>query len=175
MNKSNYNPHLDGLRGMAILLVMLYHYFTGFGIFDFGWTGVNLFFVLSGYLLTERLYPYLKDKKLILKFYVNRIVRIVPIYFLFLIVFFATIYIFASAETIRSFSYYSEHIAAFFGYIINWVFITKENHGADHLNHLWSLAIEEQFYLVFPLLVICLKHKKALLLSGLILIKCSFC
>jgi peptidoglycan/LPS O-acetylase OafA/YrhL len=80
-------PQLDGLRGIAILMVMCYHFFPNNIICNFGWSGVDLFFVLSGFLITGRLYPYLDDKKILLKFYRNRFLRIVPLYFGFLVVF----------------------------------------------------------------------------------------
>lgn len=89
----NYNPYFDGLRGIAILMVTGYHYFGRFYIFDFGWAGVDLFLVLYGYLLTGRLFPYISEKGTIIKIYINRFLRIFPLYFLNLIVFIAAFFL----------------------------------------------------------------------------------
>lgn len=174
MNKPAHNPYIDGLRGIAILMVICYHYFTGFYIFDFGWTGVDLFFVLSGYLLTGRIYPYLNRKKIILKFYVNRFLRIAPLYYTFLIIFFGTILFFGSESTIQNFSLYLNHKAAVLAFLTNWLFIFYGTGSADHLSHLWSLAVEEQFYLVFPLFIFIFRNKKALLKAGIIIMLIIF-
>ncbi len=174
MNKSYYNPHIDGLRGIAILLVIGYHYFSGFHFLDIGWSGVDLFFVLSGYLLTGRLYPYVTDKKLLGKFYFNRILRIIPLYYLFLALFFLCWYGLASNDTIAAIPGYHYAVPATFSFLTNWLFIRHFPVSYEHLNHLWSLAVEEQFYLLFPLLVILIRKKKALLITGVLLIMTVF-
>jgi peptidoglycan/LPS O-acetylase OafA/YrhL len=69
IQSTSYIPQLDGLRGIAILMVVCFHYFPNTFLFRFGWSGVDLFFVLSGYLLTGRLLPYLDDKKILQKLY----------------------------------------------------------------------------------------------------------
>ena len=127
MDLTKQNPHLDGLRGIAIITVIVYHYSTGLYIFDFGWMGVDLFFVLSGYLLTGRLYPFLDDKKIIWKFYLNRIIRIIPLYYLFLLSFFGGWFIFTSDITQQQFPIYKNYYLSFFGFFCNWVFILKSN------------------------------------------------
>ena len=162
MQKNNYNFHLDGLRGIAILMVILYHYFTGFYIFDFGWSGVDLFFVLSGYLLAGRILPYLDDKKIIWKFYYNRILRIVPLYFSFLLIFYFMFYLFASNETQNMYDQI-QHPFVYFLFVTNWMFITNYNPIQHHLSHLWSLSVEEQYYLIFPLYIFIIKQKRILL------------
>ncbi len=170
MNSATRNPNIDGLRGLAILMVMAYHYFGGFFIFDFGWMGVDLFFVLSGYLLTGRLYPYISTKNIIYKFYRNRFFRIVPLAFAFLTLFFLSFYIFASANTIDSLSLYFNNKTAIFLFLTNWVLIFHSSGASGPLGHLWSLAIEEQYYLIFPLFITLVRTKKKLLIAGLGLI-----
>lgn len=165
MNKQ-YNPHLDGLRGIAILLVVCFHYLTNLYIGDYGWSGVDLFFVISGYLLTGRLYPYLRDKKLLWKFYLNRFLRIVPLYYLFLAVFFTMWFCFTSVETQNTLPVYKTHWWGFWGFMTNWIMIYKVPDIVMPLSHLWSLSVEEQFYICFPLLVILVKNRKILLLIG---------
>lgn len=151
-------------------MVIGYHYFTGFYIFDFGWIGVDLFFVLSGYLLSGRLYPFLQDRKLLYKFYRNRFLRIVPLFYIFLAVFFLFWFGMTSKATADSMPLYRTYIPGFFGFTANWIFIITPRDSFVHLNHLWSLAVEEQFYIVFPLLVILIRDKKRLLYSGLALL-----
>lgn len=160
--QNSRNVSLDGLRGIAILMVILFHYFTGFYVFDFGWSGVDLFFILSGYLLSGRIIPFLDDKKIIWKFYLNRILRIIPLYFSFLIVFYLGYYFLASNET-QNFSEQLNNPVAFFGFVCNWLFILFFNPSQHQLSHLWSLAVEEQFYLLFPIYVLIIKHQKKLL------------
>lgn len=175
MQNRQHNLHLDGLRGIAILMVIFFHYFTGFYVFDFGWSGVDLFFILSGYLLSGRIIPYLNDRKIIWKFYFNRILRIVPLYFSFLIVFYLFFYFVASNQT-RNFSEHLQHPLIFFTFVCNWMFILNFNPVQHQLSHLWSLAVEEQFYLFFPIYVVILRQKKKLLnftLLGIVIILIS--
>jgi peptidoglycan/LPS O-acetylase OafA/YrhL len=162
-------PELDGLRGLAILLVVCYHYFPSFHAFQFGWTGVDLFFVLSGFLITSRLYPYLDEKKILKKFYWNRFLRIVPVYYGFLSVFFLAWFFFTSKETFQAVTFYAHHWWQFFLFLQNWVFIFSYPLSAEHLNHLWSIAIEEQFYILFPLFLLLIRSRKKLLLACLAL------
>lgn len=165
--KNKYIPELDGLRGIAILMVLCYHYFPNSIICNFGWSGVDLFFVLSGFLISSRLIPFLDQQNIILKFYRNRFLRIVPLYFSFLIIFFLSWFLFTSAQTKQLTAFYQEHWWQFFIFIQNWIFIIDNPQSALHLNHLWSIAIEEQFYLIFPFLVFIIRKRKSLVIFGL--------
>ena len=153
------NPQLDGLRGIAILMVMCYHFFPNNIVCNFGWSGVDLFFVLSGFLITSRLFPYLDDKKILLKFYRNRFLRIVPLYFGFLILFFTVWFLLSSKETLSFFTFYNDHWWQFFLFIQNWIFANDLVEVKTHLQHLWSIAVEEQIYLLFPLLLLLIRNK----------------
>src|SRR3979409_1142111 len=82
-----YYPVLDGIRGFAILLVVFYHNFGFINYFFFGWLGVDLFFVLSGFLITDILLKTLTNKNYLTNFYMRRILRIFPLYYLSLILF----------------------------------------------------------------------------------------
>ncbi len=151
-------PGLDFLRAMAILLVFLWHYQRYGspewlkGISKFGWTGVDLFFVLSGYLIGTQLFSTtVKGEEVsIYQFYLKRFFRIVPAYLLVLILYF-------------SFPGFRERE----GISPLWKFLTfTMNFGLDYQNagsfsHAWSLCIEEQFYLFFPLLLVLFSKIKA--------------
>ncbi|MCW3085289.1 MAG: Acyltransferase [Bacteroidetes bacterium] len=149
---------LDVLRTMAILLVFSWHYkrygIPGWlsGISDFGWTGVDLFFVLSGYLIGSQLFKPIAEEQSISvsAFYLKRFFRIVPAYAVVLLLYFL-IPAFPEKE----------------GMAPLWKFLTfTMNFGLDFQNagafsHAWSLCIEEQFYLLFPIIVILLSKLKA--------------
>src|SRR5436190_6342563 len=83
---SRHYPALDGLRGIAILLVVLLHNFGFMNYFFFGWLGVDLFFVLSGFLITNILLNTLGEPNFLKNFYLRRILRIFPLYYLILII-----------------------------------------------------------------------------------------
>src|ERR1700761_1301740 len=117
---SGYIPSLDGLRGIAILLVIAFHYFPGF---SFGWCGVDLFFVLSGYLITGRLIATLDRPGYFTHFYRNRILRIFPLYFATLIVFFIGISFFTKPATQPLLAYYHTHWISYFLFFDNFTFI----------------------------------------------------
>lgn len=157
-----YLPQLDGVRGLAILLVISFHYVGFLKIFSFGWVGVDLFFVLSGYLITSRLYATKNQDNYFLKFYRNRILRIFPVYFGTLIAFYTGFNSLLSAENLPSFNYYNNYWWSFALFIENWTFII-EMPVQDHLLHFWSLAIEEQFYLVWPLFLFLSINRKYIL------------
>jgi peptidoglycan/LPS O-acetylase OafA/YrhL len=159
-------PALDGVRGLAVLLVMLCH-FTSVGLpptsvgnyihtaLNAGWSGVDLFFVLSGFLITGILYDAKQSSRYFRTFYIRRFLRIFPLYYGCLIVFFWVV------PLIHPFTPAMERVAArqgwLWGYAANlvmawdrrWIF------EADWmvLGHFWTLAIEEQFYLLWPFIV----------------------
>jgi len=133
--KHRYLP-LDALRCVAILLVFLQHAVPG-GI-PFGRTGVDLFFVLSGYLITGGLLRSRQTKGYFSKFYIRRALRIFPAYYLLIV---ATILIMPSR----------------LDGLLPWALVYLANVGqsisgdqSSALTHLWSLGVEEQFYLLWP-------------------------
>lgn len=144
--QSSHLPALDGLRGVSIIIVILSHVTKDKAsnwLFD-GVIGVQIFFVISGFLITTLL---LKEKiktgKISLKhFYIRRVLRIVPVAYLFLLVLAILNYFFDLGVTLKSF------IVAIF-YIKN----LKLPGGDWYTGHFWSLSVEEQFYLLFPFLL----------------------
>jgi peptidoglycan/LPS O-acetylase OafA/YrhL len=154
---AGYRPHLDGLRAVAVYLVVLFH--AGSDRFNGGYIGVDVFFVLSGYLVTQLLVRDLVGTGTSIRFgrfYSRRFRRLLPAAFVALIV---TAFVFTAlasplevAEAVGSFK-------AAFLYVTNWYFIDQSAgyFGADlsgnPVLHFWSLAVEEQFYLLWPLIL----------------------
>lgn len=136
---------LDGLRGLAILLVMLFHT----GLLDAGWMGVNLFFVLSGFLITKVLLPWTnRDLGFYLKrFWWRRSLRIFPLYYTFIAI---VLIIFAFTalpnNTLNELPY-------LLTYSINFRGLFTLHRDSEFFNFIWSLCVEEQFYLVWPIVV----------------------
>ncbi|HXD76269.1 MAG TPA: acyltransferase [Puia sp.] len=142
-----YIRSLDGLRAVAILLVMSFHY----DLDTFGWAGVQLFFVLSGFLITrilwkekfkvEPLWPKFRN------FWIRRTLRIFPLYYGFLLFLGATYLVF-------HFPYYYKTFIPFLAtYTVNYTRLMPGWLVNPLFTHLWSLSIEEQFYLFFPFFI----------------------
>lgn len=148
-SQKKYIPQLDGIRGLAILLVVTFHYFGFLKIFSFGWTGVDLFFVLSGYLITSRLYASKNEKNYFSRFYINRALRILPVYYVTLIFFYAGFNLLLNSENVAALSFYNTNWWSFLLFFENWSFIYAPQY-TNHLQHFWTLAVEEQFYIIWP-------------------------
>ncbi|EAQ13044.1 peptidoglycan/LPS O-acetylase OafA/YrhL [Maritimibacter alkaliphilus HTCC2654] len=157
-----YRPEIDGLRAVAVLSVMIYHLKISLGgaaLIPGGFLGVDLFFVLSGYLITLILLREKEETGRISfgQFYLRRVRRILPALFLVILVSLPAAWIlFLPSELAR----FAESIPAalFFYSNVFWFYVHGE-YGAQSslyqpLLHTWSLAIEEQFYLLFPLFVL---------------------
>ena len=157
----SYYPALDGLRGIAILLVVFYHNFGFIDYFFFGWLGVDLFFVLSGFLITDILLRTLNDKHYLRNFYVRRVLRIFPLYYLCLVFFLIIVPAFNIPLDVQ---YYVDNQVWLWTYLQNWPYIFIDAGSTNTLHHLWSLAVEEQFYLIWPLIILLMPHPRRLLL-----------
>jgi peptidoglycan/LPS O-acetylase OafA/YrhL len=180
MGSRDHYPALDGLRGIAILLVMTFHFAwakpaVGFPakllvlVWNFGWTGVDLFFVLSGFLITGILLDSKNEPRYFRNFYARRVLRIFPLYYgvlVFTLVVLPRIVPFDTPElkeVLRSQGWlwaYSAniHVAVRHGI---WIW----NPDWLRLGMLWSLAVEEHFYFVWPLLVYLLSPRAMLRVS----------
>ena len=173
-SQAGFIPALDGLRGIAIILVMLHHYTfsqprltdyvptlidprIGEVIFFF-WTGVDLFFVLSGFLISGILLDTRGSKRYFANFYARRILRIFPLYYLVLFLAFVVLPMFPAVDGVlapQEEGLTVEETPAQWRY---WSFLTNVSivaYGWTHgwVDISWSLAIEEQFYLVWPLVI----------------------
>lgn len=169
-------PELDGLRGIAISLVVLRHYFywgppslssptsalnhlfVGFQRFAaVGWSGVDLFFVLSGFLIGGILIDSRNSENYYKAFYVRRFYRILPIYYLFIIGYCALMW---TTRRFMAVCFYDPvepwpdaSVLWLFGFLQNFNFAGHTSLGWHWFSPTWSLAVEEQFYLVAPLLI----------------------
>jgi peptidoglycan/LPS O-acetylase OafA/YrhL len=151
---------LDHLRSIAILFVFVYHYIVFFehpawmeSIGKFGWTGVDLFFVLSGYLISNQIFKtYYAQNKIDLKaFYLKRSLRIFPAYIFILALYFLF-------PIIRE----KESLSPLWNYL---TFTNNFGLNVMHngtFSHSWSLCVEEQFYLLFPIFLLALIYFKLL-------------
>lgn len=167
-NRYHY-PALDGLRGLAILLVVIYHNFGFVNYFFFGWLGVDLFFVLSGFLITEILLKTKNSSHYLRNFYLRRVLRIFPLYYLILLIFFILIPILA--PRILNLDYYIQNQMWFWTYLQNWLFIFHPiPANTSALNHFWSLAVEEQFYFVWPFIILLFRKPKAIIYLLIVLL-----
>jgi peptidoglycan/LPS O-acetylase OafA/YrhL len=156
MMRDRHLPQLDGLRGIAILIVLLGHLLTrsiGFGIEKLGALppiGVDLFFVLSGFLITNVLLRAKSGDHFFTNFYARRALRIAPLYFALLIFMFAIANHRLAALTFNS---QKVHWQVYAFYVQNLYYRQASELGPLALAVTWSLAVEEQFYMVWPLLV----------------------
>ncbi|NVB82475.1 MAG: acyltransferase family protein [Kofleriaceae bacterium] len=166
---SGFIAELDGLRGIAILMVMVHRFWprTGIGVgadvAGAGWIGVDLFFVISGFLITGILLDTKGEPGYFRNFYARRMLRIFPLYYLFVV---GVLLAFSGNPEFR------DHAGSPFWYLFHLGNIPEGILGKDvpyFLAPTWSLAIEEQFYLTFPLLVWFLNRQRlTLLLVGMI-------
>lgn len=149
-------PGLDGIRGLAVLAVIAYH-------FNFSWArggflGVDIFFVLSGYLITSSILP-IEGNKLTVslrQFWIKRFRRLIPAAYVMILITFVWVMLF-NKELLNNLR--GDAISSIF-YSSNWWFIFHELSYFDSfgspspLKNLWSLAIEEQFYIIWPILLV---------------------
>ena len=159
----SYYPALDGLRGFAILGVLLQHNFSFLPVPKFGWVGVDLFFVLSGFLITDILLKTKEQKNFLSNFYTRRILRIFPLYYGSLILFFSLAPLISQFKD--QYNYYAANQGMLWMHLQNWLYIAKpklDNHTV--FSHYWSLSVEEQFYLVWPLIILACNKARTLVI-----------
>ncbi len=165
-----YRPEIDGLRMIAVLGVVLYHF--GVPGLPGGFTGVDVFFVISGFLIGGILWRDLQETGRIslARFYTRRVKRLAPAYFAMSGASALTAWFILLPFEFREFG--KELIAAT-TYLSNVLFWRGEGYfdiGSDNkvLLHTWSLAVEEQFYILLPFLIIAFKFSRRTLLGALI-------
>ncbi len=165
LNSTGHITQLDGIRALAALMVMYFHFFEWHiigGTFInniiqktslYGQTGVSLFFLLSGFLITRILLSNKNKPDYFKNFYVKRILRIAPLYYFFLLVYYYITPYFFKGEVapIKDQIIYSTYLQN--------IYLTFSN-GIKGPGHFWSLAVEEHFYLFWPLLVFLTSNKR---------------
>jgi peptidoglycan/LPS O-acetylase OafA/YrhL len=163
-------PELDGLRGTAILMVFLLHYvgnsqnnigqlgtplYRFAQIFRLGWSGVDLFFVLSGFLIGGILLDAHDSSSYFRTFYIRRAHRILPVYYAWITIFAAVGYVGAKwiePQNPAAFAI-SVPMAVYYLFLQNLIFAPMSHFSHYGISVAWSLAVEEQFYLVAPWLI----------------------
>jgi peptidoglycan/LPS O-acetylase OafA/YrhL len=166
-----YFPSLDGLRAASFLGVFFWHYLD----LPFGWAGVDVFFVLSGFLITGILYDTRDDTHRVRNFYIRRTLRIFPLYYgVFLAILLLT--------PLLHWAWTWQWIAwpLYLGNFLRFLYPHLNNHFVDafanahlaslryrgldfRLGHLWSLCVEEQFYLLWPWIVFTVRDRRKLI------------
>lgn len=176
--RSGRFTELDGLRGVAILMVMIHHFtvveptnlldrwlgFTG----HYGWVGVDLFFVLSGFLITGILLDSRGRDRYFTSFYARRVLRIFPVYFAVLV---AALVVLPQLMPGR-FAVQGDdpYEWTYWCFLSNWGMAWENAFHNRLLAPTWSLAIEEQFYLVWPLVVLLVPRRGLMVLCPLLII-----
>jgi len=148
----NYRKDIDGLRAIAVLSVIFYH--LGFPFISGGFIGVDIFFVISGFLITQSIQHDLKrDVFTIKNFYIKRIRRIIPVLFLVTMTTLIASFFILGIEELKEFALSLISVSIFSANIFFWQNIDYFSVSAElkPLLHTWSLGIEEQFYIFFPL------------------------
>lgn len=164
-----YRPDIDGLRAVAVCLVIGFHYFPE--IFPGGFIGVDVFFVISGYLISLILYREIENHSFSLSaFYSRRIRRIFPTLSLVLGVSLLVGWFLLYGDEYRELGKYVAAGAGFASNLVLWNSAGYFDNLVDEkpLLHLWSLGVEEQFYIVFPLLLFAAYRRKFSALYGIL-------
>jgi peptidoglycan/LPS O-acetylase OafA/YrhL len=174
---------LDGIRGLAVLLVFFHHSISAASLavtmpvekllvsfIGAGWIGVDIFFALSGFLITGILLDSKGNTDYFLNFYARRTLRIFPLYYLFLALVFVVFaplveHLYAPNP---SFLLLEQSQWWFWSYLQNWHFVKLGTGSTVPVTHLWSLAVEEQFYLVWPFVVFLCSTRRVIWISAAI-------
>lgn len=152
-----YRPEVDGLRAIAVIPVILFH--AGFSAFSGGFVGVDVFLVISGYLITTIIYKEVTQGRFSMwRFYERRARRILPALFVVCLACIPFAWLWMMPSEFKNFSQSLVGVATFTSNILFWL---ESGYFADPTElkpmlHSWSLAVEEQFYIIYPPLLLAL-------------------
>ena len=177
-------PALDGLRGIAVLLVMIYHFSYAWGfsaspvvtvyarLSGVGWMGVDLFFVLSGFLITGILHDCRGRDGYFSSFFARRSLRIFPLYYAFVLLVLPLSVWLQTGDAAPAVAALRDRGGWYLGYAVNFMVALDGGWATSmpHTEHLWSLALEEQFYLVWPPLVLLLSRRALIRTSAVLVV-----
>jgi peptidoglycan/LPS O-acetylase OafA/YrhL len=175
INTTHYFAHIDGLRAIAVLMVVFFHAFPS--LLPGGFIGVDVFFVISGFLITKIIIQDIHQKKFSVRtFFARRTQRIFPALMLVLVTGWCIGWF---ALTSNEYSKYGKYMAGGAVFLDNFMFwrdagYFDSKHDTKPLLHLWSLGVEEQFYLVWPWLLLAFARTKYLIQCTLLLVVLSF-
>ncbi len=154
--KRHYQPQLDGLRGIAILSVLLHHFEVRLpGLFAWGPIGVRIFFLLSGYLITQSLWRLQEDAREagggywpgLLGFHARRFARLTPV-----------LYVMLALACLMGLPEFRDAIGWHMAFLSNF-YALHAGKWPDAASHLWSLSVQEQFYLLWPFVILATPRK----------------
>lgn len=155
-----YRPDIDGMRAIAVLLVILFH--ADYTLFSGGYIGVDVFFVLSGYLITLTIDKEMQENRFsFAQFYLRRIRRIIPVLVFVMLIVTIPAYCILFADNLESYGRTLMHTMLSTNNFHLWIILKDyfaENSDLIPFLHTWSLSVEEQFYFVWPVLLLLL-HK----------------
>lgn len=166
VRKSAYQPQLDGLRGIAILSVLLHHFEVRLpGLFDWGPIGVRIFFLLSGYLITQSLWRLQADArerggywKGLFGFHARRMARLTPV-----------LYAMVAVACLMGLPEFRNAAAWHLAFLSNF-FALHVGDWPDAASHLWSLSVQEQFYLLWPFVILVTPRRALPWLLGILFV-----
>ena len=172
--KNEVIPELDGVRGIAILLVLLFHLESSyppsitrlfFAPLLVGWSGVDLFFVLSGFLITGILMKTRNCRNYFSSFYIRRILRIMPLYLIAVFTYFVV-----ALPLAHHWGHWQTRDNSmqmwFWLHLSNWP--PAFGNVVPFIGHFWSLSVEEQFYLIWPLVVLLVDPSRLIYLCAMV-------
>ncbi|MCZ4316330.1 acyltransferase family protein [Comamonadaceae bacterium G21597-S1] len=180
MSAIRYRPEIDGLRCIAVLAVILFH--AGFTPFSGGFIGVDIFFVISGYLITRIIQTEIAQQRFsFARFYERRVRRIFPALFVMAVATSVAALLLLAPDQLQQ---YGRSLVAMSLFLSNRFFYQQTGYFAPNVDelpllHTWSLSVEEQFYLVFPLFLIALARwapqRVRGALAGVLLLSFALC
>lgn len=155
MTSMHYRPEIDGLRAIAVVPVILFH--AGFSVFSGGFVGVDIFFVISGYLITTIILGEMRAGKFsLVGFYERRARRILPALYVVMLACIPIAWMLMLPDDLENFGQSLLATTLFANNVLLWITSSYFGLASEFkpLLHTWSLAVEEQFYIVFPVLLL---------------------